>query len=188
MKKMKKLMSAVIASVLALSLTACQSSGTNTGTSATSKTGTTSGGSGKTSDNKDTGGKTKISITYRDSGSEVLKHWFENAYETYDKKDSIELDIAPITASEGDYFAKVALALQSDDTAPDIVCEDTFQLPADVAAGYLTDLSSYLKDYKEWNDGTFYGPLVDGVTYTESLIVRIQEDSGTTRIYLRRPV
>ena len=179
MKKMKKLMSAVIASVLALSLTACQSSGTNTGTSATSKTGTTSGGSGKTSDNKDTGGKTKISITYRDSGSEVLKHWFENAYETYDKKDSIELDIAPITASEGDYFAKVALALQSDDTAPDIVCEDTFQLPADVAAGYLTELSTDL-----W----WMVLHIPTEVFTEFRIVRIQEDSGTTRIYLRRPV
>jgi len=188
MKKMKKLMSAVIASVLALSLTACQSSGTNTGTSATSKTGTTSGGSGKTSDNKDTGGKTKISITYRDSGSEVLKHWFENAYETYDKKDSIELEIAPITASEGDYFAKVALALQSDDTAPDIVCEDTFQLPADVAAGYLTDLSPYLKDYKEWNDGTFYGPLVDGVTYSDGSVYGIPYCTDTRGLWYNKDI
>ncbi|MDO5573070.1 MAG: extracellular solute-binding protein [bacterium] len=134
------------------------------------------------------GDKTVITITFRDDGSTTLKDWFQNAYDTYDKKDSVEVVIAPITASEGDYFAKVALALQSADTAPDIVCEDTFQLPSDVAAGYLTNMESYLKDYKEWNDGTYYGALVDGVTYTDGSAYGIPFNTDTRGLWYNKDV
>ena len=122
MKKMKKVAAAVIASTMVLSLAACQGSGATAVTTAGGKTEAGSGETGKTAETQGAGGKGKISITFRDGGSDALKNWFEHAYETYEKKDSMELDIAPITASEGDYFAKVALALQSADTAPDIVC------------------------------------------------------------------
>ncbi|MFT4006440.1 MAG: extracellular solute-binding protein [Lacrimispora sp.] len=186
MKRMKKITAAALVSVMAFSLTACQGSGT--------KTETVSGETAKAKEGTDTstgaGAKTKISITFRDGGGDInaLKDWFEDAYETYDKKDSIELDIAPITASEGDYFAKVALALQSPDTAPDIVCEDTFQLPSDVAAGYLTDLSSYLKDYKEWNDGVYYGALVDGVTYEDGSVYGIPYCTDTRGLWYNKDI
>ncbi len=189
MKKMKRIQAAALASVMALSLTACQGAGgkseTQAGSTAAATQKETEKPAGQTTA---AAGKTKISITFRNDGSDVLKKWFEHAYETYDKKDSIELDIAPITASEGDYFAKVALALQSADTAPDIVCEDTFQLPSDVAAGYLTNLSSYLKDYKEWNDGTFYGALVDGVTYDDGSVYGIPYSTDTRGLWYNKDV
>lgn len=133
-------------------------------------------------------GKPVITVTFRDDGSGVLNSWFENAYETYDKKDEIELNIAPITASEGDYFAKVALSLQSADTAPDIVCEDTFQLPSDVAAGYLADLSGYLADFDAWNDGTFYGSLVDGVTYEDGSVYGVPYSTDTRGLWYNKAV
>lgn len=133
--------------------------------------------------------KTVLTIIYDDNGNnEVIREWFEKAYETYDKKDEIELDIAPITASEGDYFAKVALALQSEDTAPDIVCEDTFQLPADVEAGYLTDLSEDLKDFSDWNDGTIYGSLVDGVTYEDGSVYGIPYSTDTRGLWYNKEI
>lgn len=113
------------------------------------------------------GEKTKITMTWRDEGTgeqSPLYQWFSHAYETYPNKDNIELDFQYITASEGDYFAKVALALQSEDTAPDIVCEDTFYLPSDVAAGNLTNLDSYVDEWEDWNDGSFYENVKKGVT------------------------
>ncbi len=188
MKKMKRIQAAALASVMALSLTACQGAGSKPETQGGSTAAATQKETEKPAGQTAAAGKTKISITFRNDGSDVLKKWFENAYETYDKKDSIELDIAPITASEGDYFAKVALALQSADTAPDIVCEDTFQLPSDVAAGYLTNLSSYLKDYKEWNDGTFYGALVDGVTYDDGSVYGIPYCTDTRGLWYNKDV
>ena len=61
---------------------------------------------------KDKGGKTKITFTYRDDGSDQsvapLYQWVTAAYDSWDKKDEVELDVAPITASEGDYFTKIA--------------------------------------------------------------------------------
>lgn len=132
--------------------------------------------------------KPVITVTFRDDGSGVLNSWFANAYESYDKKDEIELNIAPITASEGDYFAKVALSLQSADTAPDIVCEDTFQLPSDVAAGYLADLSGYLADFEPWTDGTFYGSLVNGVTYEDGSVYGVPYATDTRGLWYNKEV
>ena len=114
----------------------------------------------------------KITYTYRDDGSDpdnnALRKWVQYTYDNWDKKDQVELDIAPITASEGDYFTKIALQLGDPKTCPDLVSEDTFQLPNDAAAGYLTDLSDYIKKYSDW--GQFYESMqnitaVDGVNY-----------------------
>lgn len=113
------------------------------------------------------GDKTTITLTWRDEGTgeqNPLYQWFQDAYESYPDKDKIQLDYQYITASEGDYFAKVALALQSKDTAPDIVCEDTFYLPSDVAAGNLTNLDDYVGDWEDWNNGSFYENVKSGVT------------------------
>lgn len=114
----------------------------------------------------------KITYTYRDDGSDpdnnALRKWVQYTYDNWDKKDQVELDIAPITASEGDYFTKIALQLGDPKTCPDLVSEDTFQLPNDAAAGYLTDLSDYIKNYSDWDQ--FYESMqnitaVDGVNY-----------------------
>lgn len=184
--KMKKLLALALATTMTLSLTACGSAPAAEEKEAADTASTSE--ATEAADSTASGDKTKITITFRDDGSDVLRNWFQNAYESYDKKDFIELDIAPITASEGDYFAKVALALQSEDTAPDIVCEDTFQLPSDVAAGYLANLSDYLKDYEEWNDGTFYGALVDGVTYDDGSVYGIPYCTDTRGLWYNKEV
>lgn len=135
------------------------------------------------------GDKTKLTITYHDNGNNgAIQTWFENAYETWEMKDSVELDIAPITASEGDYFAKVALSLQSADTAPDLVTEDTFQLPSDVAAGYLTDISAELNEWSDWTDGTIYGSLVDGVTYDDGSVYGVPFNTDTRGLWYNKEI
>lgn len=136
----KKIVSAMLVAAMAASLLA----GCGSGDSA--------------SDGSDgSGGATKLTVTWRDEGTgedNPLYKWFSQAYESYADKDKIELDYQYITASEGDYFAKVALSLQDESTAPDIVCEDTFYLPSDVTAGNLTNLDDYVADWEDW--GNFY--------------------------------
>lgn len=61
------------------------------------------------------------------------------------------------------------MALQSKDTAPDIVCEDTFYLPSDVAAGNLTNLDDYVKGWDDWTGGKFYENVKSGVTANGSV-------------------
>ena len=116
------------------------------------------------------GEKTTLTITYRDEGNgenNPLYKWLTESYESYPDKDSVDLDIQYITASEGDYFAKVELALSSEDTAPDIVCEDTFYLPSDVAAGYLTNLDDYVASWDDWSN--FYENTKDAGAYDGSV-------------------
>jgi len=190
--KMKKLLAMLLVTTMTVSLSACGSTtkteDTTEAVAEETQEAEPAAEEATAEEATATEGKTKITVTFRDDGSDVLKNWFQNAYDTYDKKDSIELEIAPITASEGDYFAKVALALQSEDTAPDIVCEDTFQLPSDVAAGYLANMSDYLKDYPEWNDGTFYGALVDGVTYDDGSVYGIPYCTDTRGLWYNKDV
>lgn len=57
-----------------------------------------------------------------------------------------------------------------------------------MAAGYLTDLSVYLKDYEEWNDGTFYGPLVDGVTYSDGGVYGIPYCTDTRGLWYSKDI
>ena len=179
----KSVISVLLAATMAASMTACGGSTTAATTAGTTaaKADTTAAASEAASTAASTeaaskaasdGSKAKITMTWRDEGTgekNPLYQWFQQAYESYPDKDKIELDYQYITASEGDYFAKVALALQSKDTAPDIVCEDTFYLPSDVAAGNLTNLDDYVKGWDDWTGGKFYENVKSGVTANGSV-------------------
>lgn len=93
-------------------------------------------------------GKTEIKITWRDQGeTDNLKNFLTNTFipEFEKENDDIKIVLSPITASEGDYFSKVALSMQSESTAPDVVAEDTFMLNSDANAGYLLPLDDKVK-------------------------------------------
>lgn len=64
-------------------------------------------------------------------------------------KDKVKL--TPINATESLYYSKLALQERSPSTAPDVLVEDSFQIAADSAAGYITPLTKYLKTYPDWN-------------------------------------
>lgn len=135
--------------------------------------------------------KSIITVTFRDDGlgeNSSLWKWLQTAYDSFDKKDSCQLNIAPITASEGDYFAKIALSLQSEKTAPDLVAEDTFHLPADVEAGYLTPLDDYLPSYADWTDGSYYDSLKEGVTAADNRVYGIPYNTDTRGLWYNKDI
>lgn len=200
---MKKLLSLLLATVMILSLTTCgkskDTSNTDTATNDTQTkisndevTPAESGGTGGDTVRGDAGAeKSVITVTFRDdgqAGNSSLWKWLQAAYDSFDKKDSVELNIAPITASEGDYFAKIALSLQSTDTAPDLVTEDTFQLPTDVEAGYLTNLDEYLKNYPDWTNGSYYEPLKEGVTTADSKVYGVPYNTDTRGLWYNKEI
>ncbi len=135
--------------------------------------------------------KSVITVTFRDDGrgeNSSLWKWLQTAYDSFDRKDSCVLDIAPITVSEGDYFAKVALSLQSEKTAPDLVAEDTFQLPADVEAGYLTALDEYLVNYEDWTKGAYDDFLKRGVTGADNKVYGIPYNTDTRGLWYNKEI
>lgn len=197
--QMKKLMSILLASAMMASLAAC-------GGGATSSTADSSApaeaapaadpaaaesSAPAEAEAEASGDAVTITVTFRDDGQAengALWKWFDASYESYDKKDQVVVKVAPITASEGDYFAKIALALQSAETAPNITCEDTFQLPTDVSAGYLAPLDEYLTDYPEWTDGSYYESLKTGVTGGDGKIYGLPYNTDTRGLWYNKEI
>lgn len=102
-------------------------------------------------------GKTEIKITWRNTGeNDKMTQYLEETFIPQFEKENedIKIVLSPITASEGDYFSKVALSMQSESTAPDVVAEDSFMLNSDANAGYLTNLDEYVADWDQWDKYT----------------------------------
>ncbi|WHA09581.1 extracellular solute-binding protein [Enterococcus montenegrensis] len=102
-------------------------------------------------------GKTEIKITWRNTGDhDKMQKFLEEEFIPKFEKDNPDIKVTPssITASEGDYFSKVALSMQSESTAPDIVAEDSFMLNSDANAGYLTALDDYVAKWDDWSNYT----------------------------------
>jgi multiple sugar transport system substrate-binding protein len=191
---MKKSLYLLLAAVMILSLTACGGSkpAVNSHTERNDvKTKESTSASGDTNGDSAAAEKTVITVTFRDDGqgeNSALWKWLQSAYDSFDKKDSFVLNIAPITASEGDYFAKIALLLQSEKTAPDLVAEDTFQIAADVEAGYLTALDDYLASYTDWTDGSYYDSLKEGVTGANNKVYGIPYNTDTRGLWYNKEI
>ena len=170
----KRTISALMAATMVLgSMTACGSSGASSEAASTNSTDTAASAAESATGEKE---KVKLTIMFRDPGegeNGPAYLWLKKAADNYtsDKYD-VEVDLAPITASTGDYYSKIALNLSSADACPDIILEDSYQVAADVSAGYLTKLDDYLKDFDEWNNGYFIesmkasGQTADGSYYT----------------------
>ncbi len=142
-----------------------------------------SGDGGKTSS-----GKTTVTITYRDDGigeKGVLYKWIQEVASSFPDK-SIEIKPTPIQASEGDYFAKIALALKSKDTAPDIVTEDTFILNSDAAAGYLEPLDERLKGWEDWTNGSFIEAMKKGVTASDGKVYGVPYNTDSRGLWYNK--
>lgn len=147
--------------------------------------------SGNVKEDKTQSDKCVITVTFRDDGqgeNSSLWKWLQAGYESFDKKDSFELNIAPIIASEGDYFAKIALLLQSEKTAPDLVAEDTFQLTTDAEAGYLTALDDYMSSYTDWTDGFYFNSLKEGVTGADNKVYGVPYNTDTRGLWYNKEI
>ncbi|PNI09795.1 sugar ABC transporter substrate-binding protein [Arthrobacter sp. AFG7.2] len=107
------------------------------------------------------------SFTALDTMLQAAKQEFEAANR------DVTVELQPIQANDDDYGTKLALALRSPSTAPDVFYEDTFKIRSDVDAGYLLKLDSHLEGWEEWDtfeDGAkAAGRADDGGTYAVPL-------------------
>ncbi|WP_426990546.1 extracellular solute-binding protein [Pseudarthrobacter sp. Y6] len=107
------------------------------------------------------------SFTALDTLFQAAKQEFEAANQ------GVTVALEPIQANDDDYGTKLALALRSTSTAPDVFYEDTFKVRSDVDAGYLLKLDSHLEGWEDWDtfdDGAKAAGLGDdGGTYAVPL-------------------
>ncbi|NIK75145.1 multiple sugar transport system substrate-binding protein [Paenibacillus castaneae] len=135
-------------------------------------------------------GKKTITITYRDDGigeEGTLYKWIKEVSASYPDK-TVEIKPTPIQASEGDYFAKIALALKSKDTAPDIVTEDTFILNSDASAGYLEPLDGKLKGWEDWTNGSFIEAMKKGVTASDGKVYGVPYNTDSRGLWYNKDI
>ncbi|MGO4235589.1 extracellular solute-binding protein [Pseudarthrobacter sp. YAF2] len=120
------------------------------------------------------GAKT-IKVAYQKTDSfTALDTVFQDAKKEFEAANQgVTVELQPIQANDDDYGTKLALALRSPSTAPDVFYEDTFKVRSDVDAGYLLNLDSRLKAWEDW--GKFdagakeAGKADDGGTYAVPL-------------------
>ncbi|MWV42339.1 extracellular solute-binding protein [Paenibacillus sp. HJL G12] len=186
---------ALMSSALLLAMTVgCSSSSSGSGTDSGSTPKDTGNEPAPSKDNGDKGttetAKKTITITYRDDGTGEkvpLYKWIKDVASQYPNKD-VEIKPTPIQASEGDYFAKIALALKSKDTAPDIVTEDTFMLNSDASAGFLEPLDERLKGWGDWTNGSFIEAMKKGVTASDGKVYGVPYNTDSRGLWYNKDI
>ncbi len=121
------------------------------------------------------GGDGVIKVAYQKTDSftqlDALMQKAKTEFEAANPGAKVQLE--PINAQEDAYFTKLALMNGSEQTAPDVIYEDTFQVRADAAAGYLAPIDDYLADWADWSqfaEGAKQAGLGDdGKTYGVSM-------------------
>lgn len=118
---------------------------------------------------------TTLKVVYQKTDSfTALETMFQAAKQEFEEaNEGVTVQLEPIQANDDDYGLKLALALRSPATAPDVFYEDSFKVRSDVDAGYLYRLDSHLDGWADWekyNQGAkAAGRADDGGTYAVPL-------------------
>lgn len=122
----------------------------------------------------DEGSKT-LKVAYQKTDSfTALDTMFQAAKEEFEAANQgVTVELQPIQGNDDDYGTKLALALRSPSTAPDVFYEDTFKVRSDVDAGYLLKLDPHLEGWEDWQKyddaAKAAGRADDGGTYAVPL-------------------
>ncbi|GGI00309.1 sugar ABC transporter substrate-binding protein [Arthrobacter liuii] len=120
-------------------------------------------------------GNRTIKVAYQKTDSfTALDTMFQDAKREFEAANQgVRVELQPIQANDDDYGTKLALALRSPSTAPDVFYEDTFKVRSDVDAGYLLNLDSRLQGWGDWTrfdaGAKEAGKANDGGTYAVPL-------------------
>jgi multiple sugar transport system substrate-binding protein len=120
-------------------------------------------------------GSKTLKVVYQKTDSfTALETMFQAAKQEFEAANpGVAVELQPIQGNDDDYGTKLALALRSPSTAPDVFYEDTFKVRSDVDAGYLLKLDSHLEGWEDWakfDDGAkAAGRADDGGTYAVPL-------------------
>lgn len=99
------------------------------------------------------GGENVVKVTYLNfGGGDPTDAWMKRvAGQFEDANPGVDVQLQPITGSINDYYTRLALMQRSSSTAPDVLLEDSSNINADVKAGYLKPLDSYLAEWADWD-------------------------------------
>jgi multiple sugar transport system substrate-binding protein len=120
-------------------------------------------------------GTRTLKVAYQKTDSfDALDTMFQSAKQEFEAANQgVTVELQPIQGNDDDYGTKLALALRSPSTAPDVFYEDTFKVRSDVDAGYLLKLDPHLDGWEDWEKyddaAKAAGKADDGGTYAVPL-------------------
>ncbi len=93
-----------------------------------------------------------LKVVYQKTDSfEALDNVFAATAKDFEAANpGVRVELQPVQANDDDYSTKLALALRSPETAPDVFYEDSFKVRADAEAGYLLKLDDRLAAWDDW--------------------------------------
>lgn len=130
--------------------------------------------------------RTPIEIAWRGSGDgDPIQTFLEEFKEEFEaENEDIELIFTPISGGEDDYFMNLRLSMQSPDTTPDIISQDTYVLNSDANAGFLLNLDEYVAQWEDWEQ--FIDPAIDAVTAEDERVYAIPATLDTRGIWYNK--
>ncbi len=170
----------LLALLLACSLAACSSNSASSPQGNAASSGSGNNAAGKADD----GGKKVIKVAYQKFGTPPIwgEEWLKQVKTQFESQNSgVTVELVPIQASENDFYTKIALMMKSDETAPDIVTEDTFLINSDAAAGYLEPLNDKVSAWPDWSN--FVDAMKQGVTSSDGKIYGVPYSTDTRGLW-----
>lgn len=128
-------------------------------------------------------GNKSIKIIYSvNSTNDPAGAWLKQVKQQFIKQHpGVTVNIVPVKGSEGTYTSKKDLMLQSKQTTPDVVMEDTYLINSDAAAGYLSPLGDKVKKWSGWNH--IIGKVKKGVTASDGKIYGVPYSTDTRGLW-----
>lgn len=126
-----------------------------------------------------------LELVYK-SPDDTFKSWMKDVKKQFEKEHDISVKITEIKSNEGDYPNKKVLMMKSEETAPDIVMEDSFQIKADSAAGYLEPLTEEVNNWDDWKQ--FYDPVKEGVTGADDEVYGVPISTDVRGLWYNKKV
>lgn len=135
------------------------------------------GGGGKKT--ASSSGHKSIKVIYSvNSSNDPSGQWLKKVKQQFQKQHpGVTVNIVPVKGAEGTYTSKKDLMLQSNQTTPDVVMEDTYLVNSDAAAGYLSPLGNRVKQWSQWNK--FITKVKKGVTASNGKIYGVPYSTDT---------
>lgn len=155
------------------------------GNESTTDTGEDTGG---TAGGGNDGETVDLAVTWRYGGDpDNIGTYVDEFAEYYHaEQDRVRISPEPLTASEGDFFSSVSLSLQSADTAPEILSQDTFMISSDANAGYLVNLDDRVAEWDDWDN--FIENVKDGVLGEDGSVYAIPTTTDSRGIWYNKSV
>lgn len=121
---------------------------------------------------------TKVAV-----GAERMAFYEEMAKKYEEENAGKKVELIEIV-SGSDMYTKITMMMQSPQTCPDLITEDGFMINSDVAAGYLTPLDDFIK---EWEDTAQFVPeILDGAKAADGKQYGIPFSTDTQGIWYNK--